>query len=137
MNRLIISKSDTPPNLGSLTSQAQDQLAQNSQLRDGYCCAVCGQSIVRAENAIEVEGAHVHRCTNPVGTTFTIRCFLHALGCEGRGSLTEYHSWFDGYRWNSAHCRGCGVQLGWYFLRDRVSFYALIAPRIITCRAQL
>jgi len=92
-------------------------------------CAGCRAPITDQAEAIEVAGAHHHRQTNPAGLTFDLACFARAPGCAETGPATAEHSWFPGYRWRIAVCRGCGGHLGWGF-RGPDHFFGLIRPRL-------
>ena len=92
-------------------------------------CVGCGTPVTDQAEAIEVAGAHHHRRTNPAGLTFDIACFARAPGCAEAGPATAEHSWFPGYRWRVAVCRGCGGHLGWGF-RGADRFFGLIRDRL-------
>jgi hypothetical protein len=97
-------------------------------------CASCGHAITSKASAFEVEGAHEHVRTNPAGFTFRIGCFREAPGCSGEGAASEHFSWFPGYAWQIALCRGCGGHLGWVFRLDSSGFYGLIKARLVQGR---
>lgn len=98
-------------------------------LGEALCCIDCGTPVTTAAEAVEMAGAHHHRCTNPAGVTFDIGCFRSAPGCMQTGPETAEHSWFPGHRWRLALCRGCGGHLGWGFHGpDR--FFGLIRSRL-------
>lgn len=93
-------------------------------------CERCHQVITSEDRRIEVEGAHVHRRTNPMGWRFEIGCFSVAPGVEvATASSTEY-SWFVGRAWRVGRCGGCGIQLGWYFEGREPDFHGLILDRL-------
>jgi len=94
-------------------------------------CAHCGRPITDQNQRIPVQGGHEHTFTNPHGLVFRIGCFAAAPGCAQTGMLTEEWTWFRGYLWQVALCRGCGNHLGWRY-RDYggEGFYGLILPRL-------
>ena len=98
--------------------------------RDYLHCAVCSAVISRQANAIEVNGSHLHHCTNPHGFEFAVRCFSEALGCTIGGDRQHADSWFPGFCWRYASCSDCHQHLGWYFDRGDDYFYGLILDRI-------
>ncbi len=67
---------------------------------------------------------------NPSGVVFDIRCFSQAPGVQVTGRKSSEFSWFAGFDWQLGLCRGCGIQLGWFFSGSG-SFYALIAGRFL------
>ena len=97
-----------------------------------YCCAVCQQFITSDSTAINVEGEHIHVKTNPDGRKYLLCCYSGATGCTQSGDPTSYYSWFTGYNWQYAHCRQCGVQLGWYF-EGTSRFYGIIKEQLVRC----
>ena len=78
-------------------------------------CVVCRRVITASSESTRVAGAHRHDLANPAGQRFVIGCFSTAPGAIARGEPSGYWSWFQGYLWRVAECRGCGVQLGWQF----------------------
>lgn len=94
-------------------------------------CAACGRSVARLDQAIEIQGAHLHQCVNPHGLRFSVVCFRHAPGCAAIGEATPAWTWFRGYAWQIASCRACGSHLGWrYGAPDRDGFFGLIFDRL-------
>lgn len=94
-------------------------------------CAACGRTVAWTEQAIEVQGAHRHDCINPHGLRFPIACFRHAPGCRELGPATPAWTWFRGYAWRIAVCRGCGGHLGWRYEAPGLSaFFGLIVDRL-------
>lgn len=123
------------------TAQAEDGQSLNAAAADTqqspeedpcYYCLLCGELITRRKARISVQGAHEHRFSNPAGYVFDIGCFRTAPGCQPTGDPNDFYSWFDGYAWLHALCRGCGSHLGWAFVATgRVeSFFGLILNRL-------
>ena len=74
----------------------------------------------------------------PHGLAFIIALFAEAPGCQAEGEATEYFSWFPGYAWQVAHCRGCRAHLGWTFLcigppgpGEPAELHGLIVDRLV------
>jgi hypothetical protein len=63
---------------------------------------------------------------------FTFGCFEAAPGALPLGEATALHTWFPGYTWRVAHCRACGVHLGWRFGGGEPGFYGLILDRLVS-----
>ncbi len=80
-----------------------------------------------------VNGSHRHLGTNPHGLSFEIGCFRTAPGCHQVGQETAEWSWFPGYRWRVALCRGCGMHLGWCYRGGEPAFYGLIVDQLRHC----
>jgi hypothetical protein len=100
-------------------------------------CAACRHLVTRKEFATEVSGRTVHTFTNPHGFTYTFRTFIAAPGCAQIGGPTMEHTWFPGYAWQMASCRGCREHLGWHFSSAAPeSFYGLIDGRLIEDQLQ-
>jgi len=92
-------------------------------------CANCGHDITRPVSAIEVNGDHLHTVFNPAGLLFRVRCFRDAPGVVEHGDPTDHFTWFKGYRWRFAHCRGCGQHIGWGYQGEADGFFGLIATK--------
>lgn len=93
-------------------------------------CNICSHVVTQETQAIEVQGAHQHRCTNPHGIEFLVDCYGQALGCDISGERHHADSWFAGYQWRIATCAECQQHLGWYFDRADDFFYGLITDRV-------
>lgn len=78
-------------------------------------CRACGQRLAPADARLERHGAHEHTGVNPHGFVFVIACYGQPSGCVGQGTATTYWSWFPGYAWRIALCRGCLAHVGWLF----------------------
>jgi hypothetical protein len=96
-----------------------------------YWCARCATRITDEAAAIDVAGAHRHRCVNPAGEIFELGCFGDAPGCVIAGEPTAEATWFDGYAWSFACCANCGTHLGWCYEGDGPRFYGLIFARLV------
>jgi hypothetical protein len=90
----------------------------------------CGATIASPRDLIEVDGAGIHDFTNPDGVVFRICCFSRADGCFPSGASTEAYTWFPGFSWRCAHCRGCGAQMGWRYESRSSGFYGLILKNL-------
>lgn len=97
-----------------------------------YCCAVCKAYVTDDRYRTMINQQHCHTRTNPNNQTFSFGCFAKARGCQADGIATDEHSWFMGYRWRYAHCKNCGVQLGWQFVGEH-DFYALVLEQLVDC----
>ena len=67
---------------------------------------------------------------NPGGVEYVIAGFREAAGCAAEGERSDYWSWFAGFAWQAAVCRGCGAHLGWSFTGESDAFYGLILERL-------
>jgi len=92
-------------------------------------CAACGYVITSTRERTEVSGACEHTFVNPHGIVFHIGCFRRAPGCGAKGRASAFFSWFPGYEWRIAVCRGCHSHLGWSF-GNPPSFHGLILDRL-------
>jgi hypothetical protein len=93
-------------------------------------CAACLQAITSTSARIEMSGSHAHTFSNPHGIVFHIGCFAVAPGCGEASEASTLHTWFPGYAWQVAVCRGCGVHLGWLFRSGDSRFHGLIFDRL-------
>lgn len=100
-------------------------------LDDAITCAACGHLVTRTRWRLSMDG-HEHTFFNPAGRVFTVLCFREAPGAADRGDPTDEFTWFKGYDWNFALCRGCGEHLGWRFTGalDPPLFFGLIKPKL-------
>ena len=95
------------------------------------CCARCRAKVTTKEQAIEIDGQHVHLRLNPAGYSFVFGCFSSAPGAAALGQPTSDATWFTGCLWNYAHCAGCGTHLGWHFEGAGKTFFGLVLERLI------
>lgn len=94
-------------------------------------CKHCKNYITNTDEAIAIEGAHLHTFSNPAGFEYTINCYRIAPGCLVSGEPANEYTWFKNYDWQLAFCNACSEQLGWLFSNEE-QFYALIADRLAT-----
>ena len=81
-------------------------------------CARCDEAIARPDERISDSvglGIHGGAFVNPHGYLHELEPFLTAPGAQELGPFRQADSWFAGYAWAMAHCRACGVHLGWCF----------------------
>jgi len=98
---------------------------------DGWLvCVGCGRAVAEARARIEVNGAHAHTFINPAGSIYRVGCFAAAPGVSAWGEATHYFTWFAGFAWQVAACRGCGEHLGWAYEGQGSGFVALILDRL-------
>lgn len=109
----------------------QLEQAVHIEAQRGLYCANCLGFITEPGSSMEIQGSHLHTCTNPAQLTFTIGCFSDAPGCNQYGEPTADHTWFTGYRWNVALCAACSKHLGWIFHGPVHQFYGLIVRELV------
>ncbi|MBI5165051.1 MAG: hypothetical protein HY985_14260 [Magnetospirillum sp.] len=80
-----------------------------------YYCIRCGQFVTRTSWALRMGGDHEHVLFNPAGVIFRVACFADAPGVVAVGSASGQFTWFRGYLWRVALCRGCDTHLGWMY----------------------
>ena len=78
-------------------------------------CGACGRPVASPAHRTCFGGRHAHVFANPGGHVFEIGCFTEAFGCKGEGPFVAEFSWFDGFAWQVAICRGCEAHLGWRY----------------------
>ena len=94
-------------------------------------CRSCGFAITSEKMRIAMAGSHQHTFFNPAGIVYQLGCFSEASGCVLVGARSPEFSWFAGFLWQVALCRGCGHHLGWHFLGSGQSFYGLILAELV------
>jgi hypothetical protein len=94
-------------------------------------CAVCRHGIAPASARTARSGRHAHTFANPHGFVFHIGCFATAPGCRAAGGPSADFTWFPGFAWQIAVCRGCGEHLGWLFRSTAEAFCGLILDRLV------
>lgn len=97
-----------------------------------YRCAVCAREVTRGRWEIAPDGSHERSFFNPAGVVFRVLCFKEAPGAAEVGHATQEFTWFRGYAWRYAVCRGCGTHLGWRYegAADPAVFFGLIKPAL-------
>lgn len=96
-------------------------------------CRACRFPVTDSGARIEIGGRHGHTFFNPHGLVFDIGCFSRAPGCGVFGKPSTEFTWFSGFAWRLAVCRGCGSHLGWFYSPeyDGSSFFGLIFSLLI------
>ncbi|MBF0225989.1 MAG: hypothetical protein HQK76_11080 [Desulfobacterales bacterium] len=95
-------------------------------------CKQCKNIITSQENAIFINGNHLHIFTNPSGVIFEIGCFSIAEGCINHGQPTFDFTWFPGFAWRFCLCSNCRNHMGWFYQSSTEgSFYGLISANLI------
>jgi len=112
--------------------QQVDQETTDAQPKQRFCCAVCGAYVTDDRFKTSINQQHCHTRSNPQQQIFSFGCFSAARGAQASGNATHEHSWFNGYRWRFAHCKNCGLQLGWQFVGAQ-TFYALVLDQLVDC----
>lgn len=98
-------------------------------------CRQCFSAVTSADEALAVSGAHAHRCINPAGQLFDIRCFREAWGVLATSKRETWFSWFHGHSWQAVACSQCKLHLGWRF-DGPSTFYGLIASALSSQRSR-
>lgn len=94
-------------------------------------CRECGHGITWEDARTSVDGEHEHMRVNPAAFVYRFGCFRDADGAKVSGEPTEAHTWFDGCRWQYAHCGKCAAHLGWFFTGAQ-SFFGLLLDFLIS-----
>jgi len=94
-------------------------------LQKNLVCAVCGHPVTKVLEKIKIRGRHDYGFTN-LGYLIQLGCFSNAPGCIGYGGISHGYSWFRGHSWQIQLCGKCLSQLGWKYMSEHDSFYALV-----------
>lgn len=121
------SRSERGAHTGALVEQ-QDELTGRGR---ALLCAACTLPLTSDGERIDIDGAHEHTRINPHGYVFHFGCFRAAPGCATLGIPTTEDTWFRRYAWRFAHCRGCGMHIGWRFDGEGGGFFGLVLDRLI------
>lgn len=92
-------------------------------------CGQCFSVVTSDDEAIAVCGEHAHRCVNPAGFIFDIRCFREVEGVVSTSRPETWFSWFKGHAWETIVCQTCSHHLGWRFTGPS-TFYGLIGSAL-------
>ena len=114
-----------------ITPETETPADAEEKTDDALYCAGCGHLVTRGRWKILMGGAE-RVFTNPAGHTFILVCFSDAPGASAEGDPIGDHTWFAGYLWCFALCRGCGRHLGWHYHSDGGGdkFFGLIKDRL-------
>ena len=124
-------KSPAAPEKGDGTSPASAPQEEQEEERL-ILCRECLFPITREEERQDMAGAGQHTFANPAGIVFTIACFNAAPGCVPVGPASDEFTWFPGFTWQVAVCRGCLAHLGWHFAAPAgAGFWGLILDHLI------
>jgi len=115
-------------------TERETTTAPRAEADDPLFCHRCEHLVTRERWAISCNGDHHHTVFNPAGHLFRVRCFEDAPGAGEAGEPTDEFTWFPGYLWRFAMCRGCGDHLGWFYEGERapLTFFGLIATKLTT-----
>ncbi|SMD05117.1 hypothetical protein SAMN02746065_12513 [Desulfocicer vacuolatum DSM 3385] len=113
------------------SQQSREESQEDEVFDRGILCAACGHLITHGNEEISINGAHRHVFANPYGLVFETACYKKAMGCVVTGQPSDEFTWFPGYRWQIAHCRGCFNHLGWRFSSASNVFFCLISHQLI------
>jgi hypothetical protein len=106
---------------------AKPEVESTGRAEDGTLyCVSCGTAITHQAARCDINGAHLHTCTNPLGVIYRIGCFANVRNVTASGEPTEAHTWFAGRAWEVVACNGCGGHLGWRFSGSGAAFFGLI-----------
>lgn len=115
--------------------RAEDEAElEQSEAPAHWYCARCDTLLADAADAVTLPGRPaVEAHLNPHGIVYRVRTF-RAAAVAVSGPLVPAFTWYPGYAWRLATCRGCTEHLGWAYLRivgeGVPSFVGLIDGRI-------
>ena len=115
---------------GPTPALGASRLAASAEGGGALVCRACGPFVAERRDRIDVDGAHAHSFINPAGAIYRVGCFAAAPGARPWGEPSPHWTWFAGFEWRVATCRGCGDLLGWAFSSEASSFVALILDRL-------
>lgn len=103
---------------------------------DAIYCAACGHLATRGRWRIAMNGDHRHTVFNPAGVVFRVVCFKEAPGVGAVGEPSGDFTWFRGYDWQVALCRGCNGHLGWQYAGEKEPqvFFGLIQTKLASTK---
>ena len=123
---ILALQTGTPAREGQASPRSSQ--AEQTQRERALLCSSCGRPITTPKARIEVSGAHAHTFCNPHGLVYQVGVFDDAPGAGATGPDEHFFSWFPGYAWRVAHCRGCMVHVGWCY--GDGDFWGLILDRL-------
>jgi hypothetical protein len=118
-------------------STVSEQVKEADEDQENWIlCRGCRIPVTRSSERRQVDGSHIHTFANPSGIVFEIGCFSSAPGCQYIGPASGEFTWFRGYQWRIAICRGCLNHLGWAFTSvGGDGFHGLIVDRLLNIEA--
>jgi hypothetical protein len=120
------------PAKGTTSHTEDEDIVRYPERQGPVLCSQCRTMITSTTEIMSIQGSHGHTFANPEGILFQIGCFRSAPGCGHIGEATEEWSWFKGFRWRVALCRGCLTHLGWlYASGSGDQFHGLILNRLV------
>ncbi|HET9931771.1 MAG TPA: cereblon family protein [Polyangiaceae bacterium] len=134
-HRALAKESGVAPSRPSASESPNPLTDASSERASSLVCAHCGAFVTSREQRIEIDGEHAHTFVNPAGMIFRIGCFAVAPGVASVGEGSGDFTWFRGFVWQVALCRGCGEHLGWLFSSNAMRFFGLILDRLAESRA--
>lgn len=82
-------------------------------------CRSCRRPLCSLSDVASLQGAGVSDCfVNPHGIPFRVTTAMRVIGdavAVSNVPPTHSDSWFRGFGWTMAHCRGCDAHLGWRY----------------------
>jgi hypothetical protein len=93
---------------------------------DPIRCRNCREALAPRSARIDLSP---HTFVNPDGLVFELLGVREAPGSTTVGRPTLYWTWFAGYAWQVALCRGCGAHVGWAYSGES-RFCGLIRDRV-------
>ena len=112
-----------------IVEKTDTETVSDEDTDDELLCAACGRLLTRGRWRFSMNGDHEHTVFNPAGRIFTVLCFKEAPGVAAIGEATDHFTWFRGYPWRVAVCRGCDAHVGWRYEADKV-FFGLIKSKL-------
>lgn len=117
----------------ALLSDLETGLGKEPSEARAYYCARCGEFMTRPAWSLAMNGTVDHVFFNPAGMVFRVACFTDAPGAVAVGSASPEFTWFRGYDWRIALCRGCSAHMGWMYEGSGAPavFFGLIKPMLV------
>ncbi len=116
--------------LAGLSTKSESDSGKENQ-KSAVRCRCCDGYITENQYLVPINNQTNHFFTNPSGLGFDLLSYEQASGCSVSGKLTDYFCWFEGFQWQYAYCKQCGVHLGWYYSCEGISgFFGLITDQL-------